>query len=268
MDQKKANITSLSSATLTYKCPDCGRRVAPIAIDVFGRERLIKAVCECEQERWKQEAKEAEAEEKRRSIAKLFSMAELGPRFEECTFEAWSPRLGAARAYKAALDYADKYKTYLAEGRGLIFFGPPGNGKSHLAAAIINKLIGKGVACVCRTVPSLLKTIKATWDEDIGVTEHGLIQALVSADLVVLDDAGAEKWSEWSESTLYYVIDERYRWQKSIIMTSNCSLDALEIQIGERAFDRLIETCALIENRAASYRQELARERLKKVGDS
>jgi DNA replication protein DnaC len=114
-------------------------------------------------------------------------------------------------------------------------------------------------------VPSLLKTIQATWDEDIGVTEHGLIQALISADLVVLDDAGAEKWSEWSEATLYYVIDERYRWKRPVIVTSNCSLEELESRVGARAFDRLIETCVLVENRATSYRRETSRKRLKEV---
>lgn len=233
----------------------------PIEVHVFGQVRVLRGVCSCEQAEWQEEARWLRELEQRQDIERLFSMAELGPRFAECTFDNWQPRPGAVEAHKAALDYVEHFRDYAAEGRGLILFGPPGNGKSHLAAAIVNRLLGQGVCCVARTVPALLKRIQATWDADIGVTEHSLIQALVNADLVVLDDAGAEKWSEWSESTLYYVIDERYRWKRPVVLTSNCDLKTLEAQVGTRAFDRLVETCTLVENRATSYRQEYARKR-------
>lgn len=259
--KQKANTTTSLYATLSYRCPDCGRTVPPLEVEVFGKIKLIRAACACEQEQWLAEAREQREREQRQRIEQLFSMAELGPRFSECAFENWQPRLGAVEAHKAALNYVENWRDYRLQGRGLILFGQPGNGKSHLAAAIVNRLLADGVCCVFRTVPALLKKIQATWDEDIGVTEHSLVQALVSADLVILDDAGAEKWSAWSESTLYYVIDERYRWKRPVVVTSNCSLDELEKQVGTRAFDRLVETCSLVENRATSYRQEQAKKR-------
>ena len=258
-------MTISSSETqqgLEYTCQRCGRINTPIQFDVLGATKFIRRTCQCvQEENEKEEAIRAELERKQR-IERLFSAAELGPRFQECTFKTWQQRPGAGASYQAAINYVADWKKNKADGMGLIIYGPPGNGKSHLAAAVVNKLLAQWVSCIFRSVPSLLKRIQSSWDGE-GAKEKDILRALTDADLLVLDDAGAEKWSDWSETTLYYIIDERYRWKRPVIVTSNCSLDEFEDRIGFRAFDRLIETCTVIENSASSYRKDIARRRVR-----
>ena len=84
------------------------------------------------------------------------------------------------------------------------------------------------------------------------------MRALTRADLLVLDDAGAEKWTEWTEPTLYTIIDERYSYCKPLIITTNSTLDELEKKIGDRAMDRVLEMCEIVENTGESYRKMIA----------
>jgi len=57
-------------------------------------------------------------------------------------------------------------------------------------------------------------------------------------------------------------VDERYRWKKRLVVTTNCDLEELEKRVHERTMDRLLEMCTLVENRATSYRRERAKQRL------
>ena len=91
------------------------------------------------------------------------------------------------------------------------------------------------------------------------------MNALQMADLLILDDAGAEKWSSWVETTLYSIINSRYMARLPVIITSNLDLVELKEAVGYRTFDRLIETCPIIENTASSYRVEIASQRAKKI---
>lgn len=266
--ENMANTMTSCSGDRRYTCPECGNIVEPVVIEVFGQTRYIRGTCKCELERQAQEEARRKEYERKARIARLFDLAELGPRFTECTFESWIARPGSERCLEAAKNFAEHFDRHQVSGEGLLMFGNPGNGKSHLAAAIVNAVIPRGKACVFRSVPALLKKLQETYRADARVSESEILAVLQDADLVVLDDLGAEKMTEWAESMLYYIVDQRYRWRKPLIVTTNCDLEELEERIGTRTFDRLLEMCVLVENRATSYRKEEAFKRMKtlKIG--
>lgn len=266
--ENMANTMTSCSGDRRYTCPECGNIVEPVVIEVFGQTRYIRGTCKCELERQAQEEARRKEYERKARIARLFDLAELGPRFAECTFESWIARPGSERCLEAAKNFAEHFDRHQVSGEGLLMFGNPGNGKSHLAAAIVNAVIPRGKACVFRSVPALLKKLQETYRADARVSESEILAVLQDADLVVLDDLGAEKMTEWAESMIYYIVDQRYRWRKPIIVTTNCDLETLENRIGVRTIDRLLEMCVLVENRATSYRKEEAFKRMKtlKIG--
>lgn len=234
-----------------------------MAIEVRGQTRYIRAKCECAFEKAAREESRREENERQQRIRKVFDLAELGPRFSECTFEAWETRPGSEKAFLAAKTYADDFNARQKQGQGLFFFGRPGNGKTHLAAAIANRVMPEKT-CVFRSVPALLKRLQQANKPGSKTDEAELMQALRDADLLVLDDIGAEKWTDWTESTLYFIVDERYRWKKPLVATTNCDLEELERRVHERTLDRLFEMCVLVENQATSYRRERAKDRLRR----
>jgi len=210
------------------------------------------------------EEEERLTREKRARIERLFANSGLGPRFGRCTFDNWEKRSGTEEAYTVAAEYAQNIISNVRSGRGFLIFGDTGNGKSHLSAAVVNAALKKGLTAVFERVPKLLTRIKATYSGG-DITEQLILKTLTEADLIVLDDAGAEKWTEWTEPTLYTIIDERYSWEKAIIVTTNSDLEGLEKKIGFRAMDRLLEMCEIVENRGASFRKERAKERMSRT---
>ncbi len=247
-------------------CPDCGAayELRPIT----GGVSAWTPACDCIDRRREEERairhEQYRRELKARRIAELFDQAKLGARFAERTFANWKERPGTEKAFAAATQYAANWEKHAADGSGFLLFGGVGNGKSHLAAAVVNALIPQGVSAVFQAVPDLLRRFRATYGEDSKVKEEQLMDALAETELLVLDDLGAEKWTEYSEAQLYQVIDTRYRHKRPLIVTTNLGLvkePLLEAYIGPRALDRLIEMCDLIEVTAPSYRkaQALAR---------
>lgn len=258
------NTSACNEETEGYTCEHCNKYIAAITVEVpqLRIKNKILPTCECVVEREEAKIREAQNFAKKREIEKLFSISNLGERFSKSTFESFLDRNGSETAYKIAMKYVKTFKEW--NGESLMIWGDPGNGKTHLAAAIVNELSKKGYIVVFQSVPELLQRIRSTFNSENKENETQIMRALLECDLLILDDIGAEKTTEWVEEKLFNIIDGRYRKELPTLYTSNLQPKELQNQVGKRSYDRMVETSLTVENKAESYRREIAKQRLQR----
>jgi DNA replication protein DnaC len=154
--------------------------------------------------------------------------------------------------------------------RGLFFLGDPGVGKTHLAVAILRQVIlTRGARGIFYDTRDLLKLIRSTYNDANKTTELDVLRPVMDADLLVLDDLGAEKTSEWVEETLNLIVNTRYNERRATIFTSNYpdlppdsnpAVITLHDRIGFRMRSRLHEMCDFLDLEGADYRMLLPNE--------
>jgi len=128
--------------------------------------------------------------------------------------------------------------------QGLLMVGEVGCGKSHLAVAILREVIEKGYTGLYYNSPDLLRDIRATFHDDAEITEDDLLQEINEVDLLVLDDLGAEKVSDFVLDRFYLIVNKRYEGCKPMIITTNLTdEETLRNRLGDRIMSRFCEMC-------------------------
>ena len=147
--------------------------------------------------------------------------------------------VGLAKSFVTSFDFEKEYP------KGLLMIGGVGSGKSHLAVAILCEVIAKGYSGLYYNSPDLLRDIRATFDSEGDVTEDAILDKITEVDLLVLDDLGAEKVSEFVLDRLYIVVNKRYEGCKPMIVTTNLEVEELEARLNKRIVSRFFEMCAI-----------------------
>lgn len=189
---------------------------------------------------------------------RLLADSGIGRRFKERTFGTFKPTPKTANAFMMCRNFVKDYKP---KTQGLRLWGNYGCGKTHLAAAIVNNLLAKNVPCMFVVVPELLDYIRqGVKDETKAKTAVQLIDMAKNIDVLVLDDLGAEKPSEWVKEQLFILINSRYEKQLTTIVTTNYSSTRLIEQLGQRIISRLLEmTTPIALDYAEDYRLKIAK---------
>lgn len=246
-------------------CPHCEEVVPKLELEIFGHKRIVQPLCHCEVKIKEEELQRLVKAGDKREIEKRFALDSLGDRFKGSTFAEFKMRLGAVKAFEVSVKYAQDFKAWGSDS--LLLWGDYGNGKSHMAASIANELNEQGYIVVFQSVPELLERIKNTFNRNNQETESDILRALQQCDLLILDDIGAEKVTDWVQEVMFRIVDKRYRKQKPILYTSNLKPSMLLEKLGGRIYDRITETSLTVENKASSYRRQKAEERFKKYQD-
>ena len=158
--------------------------------------------------------------------------------------------------HKLIFDTVIKYCSNFtnATKRGLFIHGNPGLGKTHLAAGLTRDIIEKHETKVLfYSSVDLLLQIRWAMNESM-VSETNLITKLANCPLLVIDDLGTEKVTDWVQQIIYKIIDDRNLLEKPTVITSNYSLEGLAPKIGEKITSRMIEMCQLIHMQGEDFR--------------
>ena len=222
--------------------------------------RLLPHPCRCEQERLDREAAEQEARRHRQAVADLKRRGFTDPAMREWTFANDN---GKCPQMKHARFYVEHWDTMQEENIGYLLWGGVGTGKSYFAGCIANALMEQEVAVRMTNFALILNDLTASFE---GRNDY--IARLCRAPLLILDDFGMERGTEYGLEQVYNVIDSRYRSRRPLIVTTNIPLNDLQHPqdtAHARIYDRLLEMCAPIRFSGENFRKATAQDKLTRL---
>ena len=186
--------------------------------------------------------------------------ARIPARYADCHFTSYAPQNPSQeRAFKFGTKLAMDYP---AVDKGILLSGTVGVGKTHLAVSILKALTERGFSCLFYEFGSLLKEIQGSYTPSTQSSEWKILSPVLEAEILVLDELGAAKPTDWVKDTMAFIINSRYNDKKLTIFTTNYLDDrrsereeTLEDRIGVRLRSRLFEMCKTIELSGEDFRQ-------------
>lgn len=195
-------------------------------------------------------------------LVRLLAEAKIPKRYEHCDLDSYAPTHDSQKKAKIYVQrFLDKYPQIDV---GLLFLGTCGVGKTHLAVALLKQVImEKQDGGLFYDFRDLLREIQASWNSISQASELDVLKPVLDAKILVLDELGANKPTEWVRDTIAHIINCRYNDKKLTVFTSNY-LDApskqgeetLTDRIGVRLRSRLYEMCREVEIHGMDFRQE------------
>lgn len=168
----------------------------------------------------------------------------ITPRFRDCTLDTYlaAGEQAKERALVECRQYVEQFDENFQAGRCLILTGNVGTGKTHLASGMSQAIIRQyGASALIVTAATIVRTAKETMIKGAQFTERDVIDELANVDLLVIDEVGAQRGTEYELALMHEVIDKRYQLVVPTVLISNERADNLKTFIGQRAVDRLRE---------------------------
>lgn len=203
-------------------------------------------------------------------LDQLYRRASIPDRYRSKEFRAYHPdRPSQVKALTNSIQFVE---TFPEVRRGLLFSGPCGVGKTHLAVAVLKDLVlEKQVSARFVDETELLRRLQYSYGPDSPETEREVLRPLYSVELLVWDDLGAGRPTEWVAETIRTILNYRYTRQKQIVLTTNLPLQPagsryaenmgremnLAERIGAPLYSRIMEMCQVVEMDGDDYRKQV-----------
>ena len=244
-------------------CGKCGSR-KQLRVKFGDKTHVVRCVCKCESKELEEKKRQEEYEEQMRRINRLKEASMMDKKYREVTFDKYEVREENKKVFEMAKKYAGRFQDMYKKNQGLLLYGPVGTGKSFTAACIGNYLLDNAKPVI---MTSFVKILQDIWEND---REAEYITILNSASLLIVDDLGTERETDYALEKVYNIIDSRVRANKPMIITSNLELnDMMECEDirKKRIYDRILECCYPMYVGGKSFRMMKAAQRFDEMKD-
>jgi DNA replication protein DnaC len=243
-------------------CPICGDSGLRV-VQQDGRQFAQECVCRLE-----------------RRAARMLGRAHIPRRYEHCSLESYETNFPSSHrtlgvAHMRAKKFVESYPLETA-GTGLLITGSIGVGKTHLAVGILQSLVTeRGATGLFFDYRDLLKQVQHSYNPKVSATELEILAPVFEAEVLVLDELGASKPTDWVWDTVAHILNTRYNDRRTTIITTNYANlgplgtepgprgsmreETLGDRIGERMRSRLQEMCVVVEMQGEDFRQNVKR---------
>ena len=249
----------IGSDGLLY-CGQCNTRKEREIIWFDGKPKKVPVMCKCRAEEERLKKEQMQKEEEMRSIQRAKVSSMMDDTFRTACFANYQIRNGNERHLKVAKKYCIEFSKMYERNQGLLFWGTVGTGKSYTAACIANYLLEANTSVVMTSFVRILQEMQG-FDRE---REETFTNKLNSVKLLIIDDLGAERSTDYALEKVYGIIDNRYRAKKPLILTTNLTLrqmqEATDIRYA-RIYDRIFEMCYPMEFSVVSWRKREAAQR-------
>lgn len=241
-------------------CKNCGTP-RQLKISIFDREQLVPISCRCQLDRINEQRRKEKERDFRQMVLALRKSGLSDERFSGYAFEndkGYNPEMEKAKAY------VNRWSEMKNKNLGLLIWGNVGTGKTFFAGCIANALIDKGIPVVMTNFSKIINTLSGMFSED----KNRFIESLSRCELLIIDDLGIERNSEFALEQVFSVIDSRYRSKKPLIVTTNLTIDEIrnpDNLAKARIYDRILELCVPIKINNTNIRKLNASEKIKEL---
>ena len=234
-------------------CRKCGGP-RQTCIQFNGDSFAPRCVCPCQREK---ENRRREAEERRQRMERIKRRKAQGLQDRYLSEYTFAHDNGENPVMAKIHAYVDHWKEAFKKNIGLLLFGDVGTGKSFAAGCVANSLLDRDIPVLMTNFPSILARLGGTFGEE----RTAFLDSLGDYDLLIIDDLGVERSTEYAMEQMFSIVDSRYRSGKPLIVTTNLKLDELKHPpdlAHARIYDRILERCAPILFAGKNFREDNA----------
>lgn len=232
--------------------------------NLFGKEITVGCMCACAQQKYDQEEKARKKQEEADRIMRLRSVGISSQTFRDASFAADDGK--NPKPMDTLRRYAEKWEDMQRENIGLLLYGDVGTGKSYGAACIANRLIEQYIPVCMINLSTVLNSTGGFQSEE----KNTYIANLMQYPLLILDDFGMERQTEYALEQVFNVIDARYRSGKPLIITTNLSMAEINNPKSleqKRIYDRIKEMCQPLNFGSNGRRLDRSQEKMRKAAE-